>query len=52
MNRIGLIISFLFIIMILSCWGCGKKGPPVLPKVYSSADVINKDVENEFMLKH
>ena len=51
MNRVVLIISFLFLIMILPLWGCGKKGPPVLPQGYSSADVINQSVENEFMLK-
>jgi hypothetical protein len=39
MNRVGLIISFIFFIMILSCWGCGKKRPPMLPQGHSSVSV-------------
>jgi predicted small lipoprotein YifL len=45
MKRVGLIISFLLFIMILSCWGCGKKGPPVLPKGHSPVSVSDQGGE-------
>ncbi|HJX33968.1 MAG TPA: hypothetical protein VJ373_02220 [Desulfatiglandales bacterium] len=52
MNRIGLIISFLFLIMILSFWGCGKKGPPVLPKGHSSVRVSDQAGEKTIIYKY
>jgi predicted small lipoprotein YifL len=46
MKRVGLIIFFLFFIMILSCWGCGKKGPPVLPQGHALVSVSKNGGES------
>ena len=46
MNRISLIIFSLFLIMVLSCCGCGKKGPPVLPRGHSSVSISENEVED------
>jgi predicted small lipoprotein YifL len=45
MNRISLIIFSLFLIMVLSCCGCGKKGPPMLPKGHSSVSISENEGE-------
>jgi predicted small lipoprotein YifL len=45
MNRVKMLISSLFLIMILSCWGCGKKGPPILPNGHSSVRVSDQGGE-------
>ena len=45
MNRIRLTIFSLFLIMVLSCCGCGKKGPPVLPRGHSSVSISENEGE-------
>jgi predicted small lipoprotein YifL len=48
MNRISLTIFSLFLIMVLSCCGCGKKGPPVLPRGHSSVSISENEGEENF----
>jgi len=50
MNRISLIIFSLFLIMVLSCCGCGKKGPPMLPQRYSSIGMFDQRGEENLYL--
>jgi len=50
MNRVSLTISFIFLIMILSCWGCGKKRPPMLPQGYSSVSMSENGGEESLYL--
>jgi predicted small lipoprotein YifL len=52
MKRVGLIISLLFFIMILSCWGCGKKRPPVLPQGHASVSVSENGGEGHAGFRH
>ena len=52
MNRFVLIISFLFLIMILSFWGCGKKRPPVVPQGHFSGSVFETGEEKTLLNKN
>ena len=54
MNRVLLIIPFLFLVILFAVTSCGKKTPPFLPKKEFSAKVANLSgdwVEGNILLK-